>query len=47
MFFLEFEGKISMGTFSCPYAEYEEWRDIAFKVIKTIRVIKEDKGDEN
>jgi len=40
MFFLEFEGKTLMGTFSCPYAEYGEWRDIAFQVIKTIRVIK-------
>jgi len=47
MFFLEFEGKALMGTFSCPYAEYGEWRYIAFQVIKTIRVIKEDKGDEN
>ena len=47
MFFLEFEGKTLMGTFSCPYAEYGGWRDIAFEVIKTIRVIKEDKGDEN
>ena len=47
MFFLEFEGKILMGTFSCLHAEYKEWRDIAFEVIKTIRVIKEDKGDED
>lgn len=47
MFFFEFEGKALMGTFSCPYAEYEEWRDIAFQVIKNIRVIKEDKGDED
>lgn len=46
MFFLEFEGKILMGTFSCPYVEYGEWRDIAFDVIKTIRVIKNE-GDEN
>lgn len=45
MFFLEFENKALMGTFSCPYDEYEEWREIAFQVIKTIRVIKE--GDEN
>lgn len=47
MFFLEFEGKTLMGTFSCIYKECEEWRDIAFKVIKTVRAIKEDKGDEN
>lgn len=47
MLFLELEGKALIGTFSCPYMEYGEWRDIAFQIIKTIRVIKEDKGDEN
>ena len=41
MFFFEFEGKTAMGTFSCRYKESPEWRDIAFKMIKTIRVIKE------
>jgi hypothetical protein len=38
MFFLEFEGKTLMGTFSCLYRECKEWRDIAFQVIKTIRL---------
>lgn len=47
MFSLEFKGKALMGTFSCLYDEYEEWREIAFQIIKTIRVIKEDEGDEN
>jgi len=47
MFFLEFEGKTLMGTFSCIYKECQEWRDVAFQVIKTVRVVKEDKGDEN
>lgn len=47
MFFLEFEGQMLMGTFSCPYVEYGEWRECIFQVIKTIRVIKEDKGGEN
>lgn len=46
MFFLEFQEKTLMGTFSCLYKDYKEWRDIAFKVIDTIKVIKEDKGDE-
>jgi hypothetical protein len=46
MFFLEFQEKTLMGTFSCLYKDYKEWRDIAFKVIDTINVIKEDKGDE-
>ena len=47
MFFLEFEGKILMGTFCCPYEEYGEWRECIFEVIKSIRVRREDKGDEN
>lgn len=40
MFFLEFEGKTLMGTFSCIYGDYEEWRDIAFQILRTIKVIK-------
>ncbi|EHI97922.1 hypothetical protein CDLVIII_1220 [Clostridium sp. DL-VIII] len=47
VFLLEFEGKALIGTFMCPYAGYGEWRDIAFQFIKTIKVIKEDKGEEN
>lgn len=47
MFFLEFEGKTLMGTFSCLHKESKEWRDIAFQIIKTVRVISEEKGDEN
>lgn len=47
MFFLEFEREILMGTFSCPYEEYGEWRECIFEVIKSIRVRREDKGDEN
>lgn len=47
MFFLEFESKTLIGTFRCSYEEYGEWRDTAFQIIKTIKVIKEDKGDEN
>ncbi|MBW6410329.1 hypothetical protein [Clostridium weizhouense] len=47
MFFLEFEGKTLMGTFSCLYSECQQWRECAFQVIKTIRIMKEDKGDEN
>ena len=40
MFFLEFEGKTLMGTFSCKHRECKEWREIAFQIIKTIRVVK-------
>ncbi len=41
MFFLEFKGKTVMGTFCCIYDEYKNWRDIAFQVMKTIKVSKE------
>jgi len=47
MFFLEFQEKTLMGTFSCLYKDYKDWRDVAFQIIKTVRVVKEDKGDEN
>ncbi|OOM82374.1 hypothetical protein CLPUN_02520 [Clostridium puniceum] len=47
MFFLEFEGKTLMGTFSCLYKDYKDWRDIGFQVINTVKVIREYKGDEN
>lgn len=47
MFFLEFEGKTLMGTFSCKHRDSEEWRDIVFQIIKTVRVVKENEGDEN
>lgn len=47
MFFLEFQEKTLMGTFSCLYKDYKDWRDVAFQVVNTVRVVKEDKGDEN
>lgn len=39
MFFLEFNEKTLMGTFSCKYDEYEDWRDVAYKILQTIKVI--------
>lgn len=45
MYFLEFEEKTLMGTFSCLYKDYEEWRDIAFQIINTVSVVKEDRRD--
>lgn len=47
MFFLEFQEKTLMGTFSCLYKDYKDWRDISFQIINTVRVVKEDKGAEN
>ena len=47
MFFLEFQEKTLMGTFSCLYKDYKDWRDVAFQVVNTVRVVKEDKGAEN
>ncbi|MBI6871345.1 hypothetical protein [Clostridium aciditolerans] len=46
-FFLEFEEKTLMGTFSCLYKDYEDWRDVAYQVINTVRVVKEERGDED
>lgn len=40
MFFLEFEEKTLMGTFSCLFSDYEDWRDIAFQMLKSIKVSK-------
>lgn len=40
MFFIEFEGKTLMGTFSCKYNDCEEWRDIAFQMLNSIKVAK-------
>ncbi|OXM85379.1 hypothetical protein [Paenibacillus rigui] len=45
MFFLEFEGETVMGTFCCLYADYADWRDTAFQVIRTISIVKEEEGD--
>jgi hypothetical protein len=42
MFVFEFEEKTLMGTFSCRYGDYEEWREAAFQVLKTIKVVKEE-----
>ena len=42
MFFLEFKEETIMGTFSCRYKEHKEWREVAFQILETIRVIKED-----
>lgn len=39
MFFLEMEGEVLMGTFCCPYADYQDWRDIAYQVIEHIAVV--------
>ena len=47
MFFLEFREKTLMGTFSCLYKDYKDWRDISFKVINTIRVVKQYEGNED
>lgn len=42
MFFLEFEEKTLMGTFSCRYGEYKEWRNIIFEILNRLKVIKEE-----
>ena len=42
VFLLEFKEKTLMGTFSCVYKNYEDWRDVAFQIINTVRVVKEE-----
>jgi len=42
MFFFEFKGETMMGAFSCLYSDYKDWRDIAFQIIRTVTVVKED-----
>lgn len=38
MFFLEFEQKTLMGSFTCLYKDSNEWRDIVFEILNTIKV---------
>ena len=40
MFFFELDGKTVMGTFCCRYDEYEDWREVSFQIMKTVRVTK-------
>lgn len=40
MFFLELGGKTLMGTFSCKYSDYINWREIAFSIIRSIEISK-------
>lgn len=42
IFLLEFQEKTLMGTFSCSYGIYKEWKGVAMEMIKTIRVHKEE-----
>ena len=42
IFLLELQEKTVMGTFSCSFSEYEEWKDIAILMINTIRISKEE-----
>lgn len=39
IYFLEFEGKTLMGTFSCKYDDCKEWRDIVLDMVNTIEVL--------
>jgi hypothetical protein len=38
MFFIPFEGKTVMGTFSCPYDEHKEWRPVVFEILECIEI---------
>ena len=40
MFFLSLEGKTVIGTFSCIFRDYAEWKDIIMQMVNTIRIKK-------
>lgn len=42
MFFFEFEKKVLMGSFSCRYVEYQDWKEIAMQIIQNIKVQNQD-----
>ncbi|MFW2501436.1 hypothetical protein [Clostridium diolis] len=42
MFFLSLEGKTVIGTFSCIFSDYAEWKDIIMQMVNTIRIEKEE-----
>lgn len=46
MYFLEFEGKVLMGTFCCRYEDYPDWRDVAYQAIRSLTVHVEEEGGE-
>ncbi|WP_127533678.1 hypothetical protein [Paenibacillus kobensis] len=45
MYFFEYEGRTGMGTFSCPYKEYADWKEVAFRIIRDLVVIQEKEGE--
>lgn len=44
IFLLALQGKTVMGTFSCSYSEYDEWKDVVVEMVNTIK-IKEEEND--
>jgi hypothetical protein len=43
MFFAPIEGNTMMGTFSCPYEEYEEWKPVVQEILERIEIQEEAK----
>jgi hypothetical protein len=41
MFFASINGKTLMGTFSCPYGEHDEWKDIVSEILDLIEIEEE------
>lgn len=44
IFFLVLQGKTLMGTFSCGFSDYIEWKDIVMQMVKTVKTKKEEKN---
>ncbi|MGG4144652.1 hypothetical protein ABEW34_16180 [Paenibacillus algorifonticola] len=41
MFFLALDGQAVIGSFTCPYSLYADWREIAYQMLQSIRVYEE------
>jgi len=40
IFLLEFQEKTLMGTFTCGFSDYDEWKDVVIEMINTIKIKK-------
>ncbi|OOM13965.1 hypothetical protein [Clostridium saccharobutylicum] len=39
IYFFQFQGKTLMGTFICKHSDCEEWRDVVFNMLSTIKIL--------
>jgi hypothetical protein len=46
MFFVPVSGITMMGTFSCPYGEYEPWQPVAAEILRLIQTAEKEEPDD-